>query len=261
VVPDADEAAGVILLDVWSWLTTGANWRGTDGVPHRLVEHLTISGVSMLIAIAVALPVALVLGHLGRGGFLAINISNVGRAIPSFALLVLSAQVFGIGATPAVITLVALAIPPMVTNTYVGIREVDPDVKEAARGMGLSGRQLLTRVELPLAVPLVLAGVRTAAVQVVATATLAALVAFGGLGRLLVDGYATQQYDKMFSGVVIVVVLALTVELGFGLLQRRLAPAGTPGARARAMPGAASATAVPAGAPDTGTPGGWVTNR
>jgi osmoprotectant transport system permease protein len=232
----------MIIGDVWSWFTTGDNWRGTDGVPHRLLEHITISAESMAIAVAVALPIALVLGHVGRGGFLAVNMANVGRAIPSLALLTFVAIVFQkIGTTPAIVALVALAIPPMITNTYVGIREVDPDVVEAARGMGLSGRQLLLRVEVPLAVPLILAGVRTAAVQVVATATLAALVAAGGLGRYIVDGFGTQHYDTVYAGAILVALLALVTELSLGLLQRAL----TPGARrhrVRLAPGGAAAT-------------------
>ena len=232
----------MILGDVWDWFTSGANWRGADGVPNRLAEHLVLSAEPLAIALAIALPVALTLGHLGRGGFLAINISNVGRAIPSLALLVFVSQAFAtIGSTPAIVALVALAVPPVVTNTYVGVREVDPDVKEAARGMGLSGRQVLTRVELPLALPLVLTGIRTAAVQVVATATLAALVAAGGLGRLIVDGFGTLQYDKVYAGAILVALLALAVELSLGALQRRLAPADRRG-RVEAVPGGAAGT-------------------
>lgn len=232
------------LGDVWDWFTTGTNWRGADGVPNRLAEHLTLSAESIAIALAIALPVALTLGHLGRGGFLAINISNIGRAVPSLALLVFVSQAFAtIGSTPAIVALVALAVPPVVTNTYVGVREVDADVKEAARGMGLSGRQVLTRVELPLALPLILAGVRTAAVQVVATATLAALVAAGGLGRFIVDGVGTQQYDKVYAGALLVALLALAVELSLGALQRLLTPADRR-ERVRAVPGGAVGTAL-----------------
>ena len=140
----------------------------------------------------------------GRGGTLAINVANVGRAVPSFALLVLGFQLlgrhllFGLGALPAYFALVALAIPPMVTNTFVGMREVDPDVREAARGMGMTGGQMLRRVEMPLAVPLIMAGIRTAGVQVVATATLAAVVGWGGLGRFIVDGFGQQDYVQLF---------------------------------------------------------------
>src|SRR5205807_6679293 len=142
-----------------------------------------------------------------------INVSNVGRAVPSFALLVLAFQVFGLGDLPIIISLTALAIPPMVTNSYVAMREVDPDVKDAARGMGYRELAQVLRVELPLAVPLIMAGIRTSAVQVVATATLAALIAGGGLGRYIVDGLATQDYVKTAAGALLVAVLALATEL------------------------------------------------
>jgi osmoprotectant transport system permease protein len=216
----------MILGDVWSWFTTASNWRGQDGVPTRLAQHAVLSGESLGIALAVALPIALTLGHLGRGGFVAINISNIGRAVPSLALLVFVAQVFStLGSTPAIVALVALAIPPIMTNAYVGVRGVDRDVVEAARGMGMTGGQVLRTIEIPLAVPLIMAGVRTAAVQVVATATLAALVASGGLGRYIVDGFGTQRYDEVYAGAILVALLALATELLGGVVQRALSPA------------------------------------
>jgi osmoprotectant transport system permease protein len=185
-----------------------------------------MSGAATLAAIAIGLPVGLALGHTGRFAFLAVNVSNVGRAIPSFALLVLGVQLFGIGAKPAFIALVALAIPPIVTNAYTGVRQVDRDVVEAARGMGMTERGILARVEVPVAMPLVMAGVRTAGVQVVATATLAAVVAWGGLGRYIVDGLAQKDTVQVFGGALIVAVLSMATELGLGLLQRALTPAG-----------------------------------
>ena len=214
------------LGQVVGWLTTAAHWRGGGGVVHRSVEHLVMSGGSVLVAAAVALPLGIWLGHTGRGGALAINVSNVGRAIPSFAILVQAAEIFGIGWKPAFIALVALAVPPMVTNSYVGMREVDADVRESARGMGMTGRQSLFRVELPVALPLVLSGVRTAAVQVVATATLAALVAWGGLGRFIVDGLAQRDYVQVFAGALLVGVLSILTELALSALQRLLVPRG-----------------------------------
>jgi osmoprotectant transport system permease protein len=214
------------LGDVVGWFTTGAHWTGDSGVPNRVWEHVWISGVSVIIALLIALPLGLALGHLGRGGFLAVNVSNVGRAIPSFGLLVLSVQAFGIGSTPAYIALVALAVPPIVTNSYVGVREVDSDVREAARGMGMSGTQMLVRVETPMALPLVMAGVRTAAVQVVATATLAALVGSGGLGRYIVLGLATQDRVETFAGGILVALLAMLTEVVLGLVERRVTPSG-----------------------------------
>lgn len=211
---------------VFGWLTTAGHWRGGGGVVHRSVEHLTMSGASVLVAAALALPVGIWLGHTGRGGAIAINVSNIGRAIPSFAILVLAAEVFGIGWKPAFLALVALAVPPMVTNAYVGMREVDADVRESARGMGMTGRQSLFRVELPVALPLVLAGVRTAAVQVVATATLAALVAWGGLGRYIVDGIAQRDFVQVFAGAFLVAALSILTELALSGLQRLLVPKG-----------------------------------
>ncbi|MDQ4069422.1 MAG: ABC transporter permease, partial [Actinomycetota bacterium] len=177
-------------------------------------------------AAVVALTVGIVLGHLNRGGWLAISVSNVGRAIPSFAILVLAVQVFGIGAKPAFCALVALAIPPMVTNSFVGIREVDADVRESARGMGMTGGQVLRRVELPMASPLIMAGIRTSAVQVVATATLAALVAWGGLGRYIIDGLSQRDYVQVFAGAVLVAALSLATEIVLAGVQRLVVPAG-----------------------------------
>ncbi|MBW3627261.1 MAG: ABC transporter permease subunit [Actinobacteria bacterium] len=178
----------------------------------------------MAMAMAMALPLGLTLGHLGRGGVVAVNVSNVGRALPSFAVLVIALQLSSIGTTPTLVALTLLAIPPMVTNSYVGIREVDAETREAARAMGMTGRQVFLGVELPVAVPLVMAGVRTAAVQVVATATLAALVGYGGLGALILLGLRTGDNVDVFAGAVAVAVLALATELGLALVQRALTP-------------------------------------
>lgn len=225
-----------MVADTIGWLTDGAHWSGTDGVPHRLVEHVAISAVAVAIAAAVALPVALWLGHLGRGGGLAVNVSNAGRAVPVVALLVLLAvSPVGFGNRATVIALAVFAVPPILTNAYVAMRGVDDEVKEAARGMGMTGGQLLRRVEVPLAVPLIAAGIRTATVQVVATATLAALVAGGGLGRFLVDGYGRQDYPMVYAGAVLVALLSVATEVVLGAAQRRLTPGRAPG-RTRAVP-------------------------
>ena len=180
----------------------------------------------MAVGALIALPIGIALGHYGRFGNLAINISNVGRAVPSFGLLVIAFQVFGLGDLPIIISLTALAIPPMVTNSYVGLIEVDPDIKDAARGMGYRELTQLLRVELPLAVPLVMAGIRTSAVQVVATATLAAIIAGGGLGRFVIDGIAQQNYQMMFAGALVVALLAIATELSLSGLERVLMPRG-----------------------------------
>src|SRR4051812_26409148 len=238
--------------NVYRWFTDAAHWHGSGGIPHRMVEHVIMSGAAVATAILLAVPAALWLGHVGKGGTLAVNISNAGRAVPSFALLIIGFQVlghhllFGLGAIPTYIALVALAVPPMVTNTYTGIREVDPDVREAAIGMGLTGGQLLRRVEMPMAVPLIMAGVRTASVQVVATATLAAVVSWGGLGRFIVDGFGQQDTVQLFAGAMLVAILSLLTELGLGAVQRWLTPPSlrlTPERRRQTstLPGAAAA--------------------
>jgi len=205
---------------VVQWFADPAHWSGPDGIPQRLIEHVEISAASVAIGAVIALPIGIALGHYGRFGNVAINISNVGRALPSFGVLVIAFQVLGLGNLPILVALVALAIPPMVTNSYVGLSEVDPDVKEAARGMGYRELAQLLRVELPLAVPLVMAGIRTSAVQVVATATLAALIAGGGFGRYIIDGFAQQDYTKLAAGALLV------AELSLSALERVLVPRG-----------------------------------
>jgi osmoprotectant transport system permease protein len=243
------ETVGVIefLGDVAGWFTTAANWRGNDGIPHRLYEHVAISALALLAGVLVALPVGIVLGHLRRGGLLVLNVANVGRAIPSFGILVIAFFAFGsrLGPEPAFVALVALAIPPIITNAYVGITEVEPDAREVAVAMGMTGSQVLRRVELPLALPLVMAGVRTAGVQVVATATLAAVIAWGGLGRYIIDGFAQRDNVKVFCGALLVAVLSIVVEMGLALLQRLTLSPGlvrrsSPAAPVSALPGAAA---------------------
>jgi osmoprotectant transport system permease protein len=214
------------LGDVVTWFTTASHWQGTNGIPHRVLEHVVMSVAAVGAAVIVALPPSLWLGHLRRFGSVAINFSNVGRAIPSFAVLVLAAQIIGIGAEPAFIALFVLAIPPLVTNSYVGMADVDPEIRESARGMGMTGWQSLWRVELPIALPVVLAGVRTAAVQVVATATLAALVAWGGLGRYIIDGLAQRDFVQVFAGAFLVALLSVLTELFLALIQRFTVSAG-----------------------------------
>ncbi len=228
----------------WTWLTTGSHWSGTDGVWHRLGEHLFLTVVCLAISCALALPVAVLLGHVGRGGALAVNVSNAGRAVPTFAVLVLLllSPLGTHGSWPTVIALVLFAIPPLLTNAYVGMREVDRDVVEAARGMGMTGRQLIGRVELPLAFPLIATGVRTAAVQVVATTTLAALPGGGGLGRIITAGFRLTDTAQVVSGALLVAVLALLVEGVLVILERLLDPVRR---RARRTAGRAAGGAGP----------------
>jgi osmoprotectant transport system permease protein len=211
------------LLDAFGWLADGENWRGTDGVAHRLVEHIWLSAAAVGIAVVIALPLAIWLGHIGRGGFLAINVTNIGRAVPTFAVLTLLALApapFGLNTTSTLTALVLFALPPILTNTYVGMREVDPGAVDAARGMGMNGWEIVRKVELPLAIPLVMAGIRLAATQVVATATIAALVAGGGLGRIITAGFARQDQPQLVAGALVVALLALAVEGLMEVVQR-----------------------------------------
>jgi osmoprotectant transport system permease protein len=228
VEPEAGEGGRVseegFFVQVFEWFTDPEQWSGPSGIPVRLVEHLQISGISILIAALVALPAAMYIGHRRRFEFLVVSVANLGRAIPSFGLLFLFVILLGIGDEPVLIAMVLLAIPPILTNTYVGIQGVDPDTLEAARGMGMSEIRVLTRIEVPLAAPVIVSGLRTAAVQVVATATLAAVVAGGGLGRFIQDGFASGDRAQIFGGAVLVAVLAIVVDVGFGVFQRAVTP-------------------------------------
>jgi len=188
------------------------------------IDHMWLSLVATAIACATAVPLGLWLGHIGRGGFIAINASNVGRAVPSLALIAFFVAYLGVGFTNVTLALVLLAIPPILTNTYVGYRGVDRDVVEAARAMGFGGRQVALKVELPLASPLLMTGVRTAAVQVVATATLAALVAGGGLGRIITLGFRQQDYGAVLVRAILVAALAVLTELVLTGLSWALTP-------------------------------------
>jgi osmoprotectant transport system permease protein len=225
---------------VVEWFTDPLHWDGAFGIPTRLVEHIVMSAVSVTIAAAVALPAGLYIGHRRRFEFLVVSVLNFGRAIPSFGLLFLFVLAFGIGLAypaslrpPILFALVLLAIPPILTNTYIGVQTVDADTAEAARGMGMTEWEVLTRLEVPLGAPLILAGIRTAAVQVVATATLGAVVAGGGLGRFIIDGFAIRDFPQIFGGALLVAVLAILTELGFSVLERVLSPRTTSQGRKR----------------------------
>ncbi len=207
---------------VWTWLTDPAHWTGENGIPYRTAQHLAISGWAILVATVLAVPSAVAAGHFGRGGGVLVAIGNIGRAIPTYAVIVILALTdqIGVGALAVVLALALFALPPLLVNTYVAMREVDQDVTDAARGMGMTGGQLLRRVELPLSFPLTFAGFRTATVQVVATATFGALVGAGTLGQYIVEGFNNQDYDEMYSGVVLVAVLCIAIDLGLGLVLR-----------------------------------------
>ena len=219
------------LGEVARWFADPAHWEGSHGIPVRILEHLELSGLAIAIAVVIAGPISLYLGQTGRGGFIAINVANIGRALPSFALIGFGLLIaiplgLGLGFWPTMFALVPLAIPPIVTNTFVAIREVDRDVVDAARGMGLAEGQILRSIEIPLGLPLILAGIRTAAVNVVATATLGAVVAGGALGRFIVDGFALREFDQLVAGAILVALLAVATELSFSALERASSPPG-----------------------------------
>jgi len=216
-----------ILGEAFRYLNDPLNWTGPRGILDLLKEHLAISGTAVLAAAAVALPVAVVLGHTGRGGGFTVALSNVSRAVPTLALLtVFAVTPIGFGNKATALALALFAIPPILTNTYVGFREVDRDVLESARAMGLAPTQVVSRVELPLAVPAIMTGLRTAAVQVVATATLAALVGGGGLGVIINLAFGQQDEGLLLAGAILVGLLALLTEVLLVLLSRLVTPRG-----------------------------------
>jgi osmoprotectant transport system permease protein len=236
--------------ETWDYLTTASNWTGADGIWTLLVQQLLISLTALTITVVLALPIALWLGHLGRAGFLAINISNIGRAVPTFALLAIlvtldhpGVSTFGPYGRAGLATLIALALfalPPIVTNGYVAIDEVPAEIKESARGMGMTGWQQFSRVELPLGLPLVVSGLRLALVQVWATATIAALVAGPGLGILITEGFYRTDYAKGIAAAIVVAVVAFGLELIGAAVER----ASDPGRRVHTPRGDREATTV-----------------
>jgi osmoprotectant transport system permease protein len=211
--------------DALVYLNDPLNWTRRGGILDLLGQHLTVSAVAVLAAAVVALPAGVLLGRSGRGAGAIVVLSNVSRAVPTLALLtVFAVTPIGFSDAATIVALAVFAVPPMLTNTFVGFREVDRDVREAARAMGMSRGQMLRRVEFPLALPLVMTGVRTAAVQVVATATLAALVGGGGLGRIINLGFGQQDLGQIIAGAVLVAALALLTELVLVLLSWAVTP-------------------------------------
>ncbi len=199
---------------------------GRPGFAELLRTHVLLSVVALLIAIAIALPVALAIRNTSLGAALAVNIGNIGRAVPSLAILALCQPFLGFGFDTALVALTALAIPPILINASTGLREVSTDVIDAARGMGLSGSQILTGIQMPIAAPVIFAGIRTSAVQVVASATLATFIGGGGLGDLIVEGTQLNDNATLLAGSLSVAVLAIITEVGFGALERGMTPKG-----------------------------------
>ncbi|MFE1249618.1 ABC transporter permease [Streptomyces sp. NPDC058735] len=198
-----------VLNFVHAFFSDSAHWHGYDGIPARLGEHVRYTLQALLLAAAIGLPVGLVTGHYGRGGNALSLVATAGRALPSFGLLVLMTTLLGFGMLPVMIPLVVLAVPPVLVTTYEAMRSVDPSPVDAARGMGMHESRILFQVELPVALPLILSGLRSAAIQIVSTATIAAYVSLGGLGRYIVDGLYQRDYEKVVGGATLVAVLAL----------------------------------------------------
>ena len=234
-----------------TFLLDGASWQGQGGIPNRLVEHLAICLLAVLTASAIGLPLGFYIGHTGRLQLLGINIANIGRAIPSYAVMVMLLPVMlglapvlgydprlGLRFFPIFLAMVLLAIPPILVSAYAGLQAVDRELTESSRGMGLTESQILTQVELPLALPVIVGGFRVALLQVIATATIGAYLAGGGLGRYIIDGIARRDDGMLYGGVVLVAVLAISIDLGLMWLQRRLTPRGV---QIAADPGTANA--------------------
>jgi osmoprotectant transport system permease protein len=230
-----------ILIDGIQWIADPANWSGSNGVPIRAWEHILLSLVSLAIASAIALPLGLYIGHTGRWRVVSVQLANIGRAVPSLAILGLMFLVIvelapeqAFGVLPIIVALAALGIPVILINAYVGIEQVEANTVEAARGMGMNGSQVLWRLEVPLAMPLIMTGLRLAAVQIVATAGLAALIAGGGFGRYVIDGFYLQENDMMVAGVILIAALSVLTDVAFSLLARATAPRMRSGERAGA---------------------------
>ena len=216
-----------MIADTFSWGTFPDAFRFMSDNPgllwHKVLEHLELSGAALGIALVVALPLGVVLGHLHRGSFVAISVSNLGRALPSLVLIAFGILVFGIGFWNNTAALVVLGVPPILTNAYFAVDEIDSNVVEAARGMGMRGREILLRVELPLAVPLLFAGIRISAVFVIATATIAAIAGGGGLGEIIVD-QATYRLAGVVAASLCVSFLALAAAFVLGVTRKLLSP-------------------------------------
>ena len=249
-----------------TWLNDPNNWRdqlGTDGIPTQIVNHLEYAGIALGIAAAIGLPIGLAIGHVDRFRWI-VSVVNGVRALPTTGLLILfyvalASHFQGRGEAvfliPTEIVLVLLAVPPVLANTFAGVDSVSPAVRDAARGMGMEGRQVLVRVEIPNALPLIFSGLRSAALQVIATATVAAYVGLGGLGRFLYDGLSTHDFGQVVGGAVLVAVLALIVDGIFALVQRFVVSPGVSGrfGRRQTTQGAAGAALVEIEAPSAVT--------
>ncbi len=211
----------------WAWFTADGAWIGTGGILQRLAEHLGYSGLILLFSALIAVPIGLWVGHTGKGENLVVALTGALRSLPTLGLLTLFALWMGLGLTAPVLALVMLAISPLLAGIYSGIAAVDPVIVDAARAQGLTEWQILTRVEIPLALPLIFGGIRNTVLQVIATVTIMAYINLGGLGRYLIDGLAVRDYPRMVAAVVLVAALALLVDAVLALIQRFLISPGT----------------------------------
>ena len=209
----------------WDWITQTANWHGSGNIPQEVLAHLGYSGLPLLIAALIAIPLGVMIGHTGRGAVAVVNVANAWRAIPTLGLLILLAVLLRFSFLTWLLPLVVLAIPPILVNVYEGVAGVDPGVKDAAKGAGMTGWQQVLKVEVPIALPLILVGLRTAAIFVVATATIAAYIGLGGLGSYIIAGLADDKYGPVAGGALLVVILAVLVLAFFALLSRLIIPA------------------------------------
>ena len=229
-----------MIAQIWAWLTTAAHWDGPDGIGARTWEHLQYTALAVAIALIIAVPIGALIGHTGKGTAVVAGVANALRALPSLGLLVILALwaldnlPIGVAlqaASIAVLTL--LAVPPILTSTYAGVAAVDPAAKDAAAGMGMTGGQVLLRVEMPIALPLIFSGLRSGYLQAVATATIAAVVSLGGLGRYVIDGLAQQDYPKMAAGALLVALLAIIGDRILASIGYLMVSAGLSGRRTR----------------------------
>ncbi|KPG88887.1 ABC transporter permease [Frigoribacterium sp. RIT-PI-h] len=240
-------------VEAFAWLADPAHWAGADGIPTRLGQHLWYSALSVVIASVIAIPVGYLIGHTGRGRSIAVSISGGARALPSFGVITLIALSVGIGLTAPIISFVILAIPSVLAGAYSGFEAVDRKTVDAARAVGMTEWQIMAKVEMPLGLPLLIGGIRSAVLQVVATATLATFVGAGGLGSYIITGLRANDYPKMLAGSILVIALAVVLEILFSIVQRLVVPAGVTAGRpsdtrSKAVrPGAVTATPLTKG--------------
>ncbi len=210
----------------WNWLNTPAQWHGSSGIPERILQHLYYTGVALLIATLIAVPLGIFIGHTGRGAIVVVNVANAWRSIPTLGLLVIAVIELGFSPLAWLIPLVVLGIPPILVNACEGVAGIEPELKDAARGMGMTNWQLVRKVEIPVATPLIILGLRTGAIFIVATVTIVAYIGYGGLGRYIIDGLASSDYGEVAGGAALVVLLALAVQVSFVAVRRIAVPAG-----------------------------------